>query len=76
MIDDLVVSELALRRMDHPALLIHRRDDHIVPLETSLYLLEHLPQAQMHVFGNAVIGSRWSAQKFNQLLAQFFSGQI
>ena len=76
-IDDLVVSELALRRMDQPTLLIHGRDDHIVPLETSLYLLEHLPQAQLHVFGQC---SHWIqveyAKSFNQLLAQFFSGQI
>jgi hypothetical protein len=41
-VDDLVVS-VALRGMDH-LLLIHGRDDH-GPLETSLYLLEHLPDA-------------------------------
>lgn len=76
-IDDLVVSELALRRMDHPTLLIHGRDDHIVPMETSLHLLNHLPKAQLHVFGQC---SHWIqveyAKSFNQLLAQFFSGQI
>jgi 2-hydroxymuconate-semialdehyde hydrolase len=76
-IDDLVVSELALRRMEHPTLLVHGRDDHIVPIETSLHLLEHLPKAQLHVFGQC---SHWiqveRAPKFNQLLAQFFSGQI
>ncbi len=76
-IDDLVVSELALRRMDQPTLLVHGRDDHIVPMETSLYLLEHLPNAQLHVYGQC---SHWIqveyAQSFNQLLAQFFCGQI
>ncbi len=76
-IDDLVVSELALRRMSHPTLLVHGRDDHIVPMETSLYLLEHLPKAQLHVYGQC---SHWIqveyAQSFNQLLAQFFCGQI
>jgi 2-hydroxymuconate-semialdehyde hydrolase len=76
-IDDLVVSELALRRMDHPTLLVHGRDDHIVPMETSLYLLKHLPHAQLHVYGQC---SHWIqveyAKSFNQLLAQFFSGQI
>ncbi len=76
-IDDLVVSELSLRRMEHPALLVHGRDDHIVPMETSLYLLKHLPNAQLHVFGQC---SHWiqieKANSFNQLLAQFFSGQI
>ena len=73
-IDDLVVSELALRRMDHPTLLVHGRDDHIVPLETSLHLLKHLPNVQLHVYGQC---SHWIqveyAKSFNQLLAQFFS---
>ena len=76
-IDDLVVPEMALRRMDHPTLLVHGRDDHIVPLETSLYLLQHLPKAQLHAYGQC---SHWIqveyAQSFNQLLAQFFTGQI
>lgn len=76
-IDDLVVSQLALRRMDHPTLLIHGRDDHIVPMETSLHLLRHLPNAQLHIYGQC---SHWIqveyARSFNQLLAQFFSGQI
>jgi len=76
-IDDLVVSELALRHMHHPTLLVHGRDDHIVPMETSLYLLAHLPNAQLHVFGQC---GHWiqveKAKNFNQLLAQFFSGQI
>jgi len=77
MIDDLVVSELALRRMDHPALLVHGRDDHIVPMETSLYLLKHLPNVQLHVYGQC---SHWIqveyAKSFNQLITQFFSEQI
>ena len=76
-IDDLVVPELALRRMDHSVLLVHGRDDKIVPLETSLYLLQHFSKVQLHVFGQC---SHWTqiefAKKFNQLLAQFFTGQL
>jgi 2-hydroxymuconate-semialdehyde hydrolase len=76
-IDDLAVSELALRRMDQPTLLIHGRDDHIVPMQTSMHLLRHLPKVQLHVFGQC---SHWiqveHAQKFNQLLSQFFNGKI
>jgi 2-hydroxymuconate-semialdehyde hydrolase len=76
-IDELVVPELALRRMDHAVLLVHGRDDKIVPLETSLYLLQHLPKVQLHVFGQC---SHWTqiefARNFNQLLAQFFTGQL
>jgi 2-hydroxymuconate-semialdehyde hydrolase len=76
-IDDLVVSELALRRMEHPTLLVHGRDDGIVPMDTSLHLLKHLPNVQLHVYGQC---SHWIqveyAKSFNQVLAQFFSGQI
>ncbi len=76
-LDDLIVPDLALRRMTNPVLLVHGRDDRIVPLETSLYLLQHLPKAQLHVFGQC---SHWTqieyAKQFNQLLAQFFTGQL
>lgn len=76
-IDDLAVPELALRRMEHPTLLFHGRDDQIVPLKTSLHLLRHLPNVQLHVFGQC---SHWIqieyATQFNQLIAEFFSGQI
>jgi 2-hydroxymuconate-semialdehyde hydrolase len=76
-IDDLVVPELALRRMTHPVLLVHGRDDKIVPMQTSLHLLEHLPNVQLHVFGQC---SHWTqiefARSFNQLLAQYFGGHL
>jgi 2-hydroxymuconate-semialdehyde hydrolase len=76
-LDDLVVPELALRRMTHPILLVHGRDDKIVPMETSLHLLGHLPNVQLHVYGQC---SHWTqiefAGSFNRLLAQFFSARI
>ncbi len=76
-LDDLVVPALALRRITHSVLLVHGRDDRIVPLETSLYLLQHLPKVQLHVFGQC---SHWTqieyAKNFNQLLAQFFTRQL
>ncbi len=76
-LDDLVVPDLALRRMTNPTLLVHGRDDGIVPLETSMHLLEHLPRVQLHVFGQC---SHWTqieyAKQFNQLVLQFLTGQI
>jgi 2-hydroxymuconate-semialdehyde hydrolase len=76
-IDELVVPALALRRMTQPVLLVHGRDDQIVPPATSLHLLQHLPRVQLHVFGQC---SHWTqieyAKPFNQLVAQFFSAQI
>ena len=76
-IDDLVVPALALRRMTNPILLVHGRDDRVVPPQTSLYLLEHLPNAQLHIYGQC---SHWTqieyAKSFNQLVAQFLAGQL
>ena len=74
-VDDLVLPDLVFQRMDHPVLLVHGRDDGIIPLETSLYLLERLPNVQMHVFGQA---RHWTmiehAAAFNQVLEDFLKG--
>ncbi len=74
-VDALVLPDLTFQRMQHPVLLVHGRDDGIIPLETSLYLLERLPNVQMHVFGQC---RHWimieHAAAFNQLLADFLEG--
>jgi 2-hydroxymuconate-semialdehyde hydrolase len=74
-VDDLVLPDLAFQSMDHTVLLVHGRDDEIIPLETSLYLLERLPNVQMHVFGQA---RHWTmiehAAAFNQLVEDFLGG--
>ena len=74
-VDDLTLPDLAFQRMDHPVLLVHGRDDGIIPLETSLYLLERLPNVQMHVFGQC---RHWImieyAAAFNELLSDFLKG--
>lgn len=57
-IDDLAVPDEELQRMDHPVLLIHGRDDPIVPLETSLYLLRHLPRLQRETLPNYALTQR------------------
>lgn len=76
-LDALELPDEAYREMEHRTLLIHGRDDHIVPLETSLYLLERLPHVQLHVFGRC---SHWTMieyrQQFNSLLRQFFDGEL
>jgi 2-hydroxymuconate-semialdehyde hydrolase len=74
---ELIVPELSLHRIDHPVLLVHGRDDNVVPMETSLHLLKHLPKVQMHVFGQC---SHWTqieyAKSFNQLIAQYLGGLL
>lgn len=76
-VDDLVVPDEKLARMEHPTLLVHGRDDGIIPLDTSLYLLEHLPRVQLHVFGRC---RHWiqieHRHAFNQLLDDFFGARL
>lgn len=76
-IDGLTLPEDAYEKMENSVLLIHGRDDHIIPLETSLYLLERLPHVQLHVFGRC---SHWTMieyrDAFNRLLADFFAEEL
>lgn len=49
-VDALVVDETAVAALTQPALILHGRDDEVIPLETSLRLLRLLPHADLHVF--------------------------
>lgn len=62
--DALVVPPTALSRMPHEFSLVHGRFDRIVPMEASLYLLEHLQRADLHVLdrcGHWAQIQRWDA---------------
>lgn len=43
--------EADVRAIRHPALLVHGRDDEVIPLATSLTLLDWIADSQLHVFG-------------------------
>jgi pimeloyl-ACP methyl ester carboxylesterase len=51
-VDALAAYEDRLPGVMNPTLLIHGREDRVIPLETSLKLLGLLPNAQLHVFGH------------------------
>ncbi|MBI2960222.1 MAG: alpha/beta fold hydrolase [Betaproteobacteria bacterium] len=72
-LDARALPDEVLERIEHPCLLIHGRDDMIVPLGTSLYLLQKLPKVQLHVYGRA---GHWTqleyADSFHNLLRRFF----
>jgi 2-hydroxymuconate-semialdehyde hydrolase len=75
-VDDLVLPDLVLQRIDHPVLLVHGRDDVIIPLETSLYLLARLSDVKMHVFGQC---RHWLMLEyrdaFNELVSDFLKSK-
>jgi pimeloyl-ACP methyl ester carboxylesterase len=50
-VDDLATPIDAIARITSPTLLIHGRDDRVIPLAVSYELLSLIPDAQLHVFG-------------------------
>ncbi len=73
-VDALASSEEDIRALPHQTLLIHGRDDQIIPLQTSLTMASWIAKSQLHVFGQC---GHWTqieqADRFTQLVDNFFS---
>ena len=71
------VPVTALRRIKHPVLLVHGRDDMVCSVESSYYLLSHLQNVQLHVYGQT---GHWTQieqkDSFNQLIQEYFLNKI
>lgn len=71
-IEMLALEESALRSLQQPTLLIHGRDDQVIPLEASERMLRLIPHADLHVFGEC---GHWvqieKAAAFARLLCDF-----
>lgn len=48
-IETLIMPPSVLAKLPHEVLIFHGRQDRIVPLDTSLYLLQHLKRAELYV---------------------------
>lgn len=63
-IESLVMPPSVLGKLPHEVLIVHGRQDRIVPLDTSLYLLQHLKRAELVVLdrcGHWAQVERWDA---------------
>ncbi|MGE3691904.1 MAG: alpha/beta fold hydrolase [Novosphingobium sp.] len=64
--------EADIRRLPHATLLVHGRDDKVIPLSTSLTLLEWIDNSQLHIFGRC---GHWTqiehAEEFARLVTGF-----
>ncbi|HCI1918082.1 TPA: alpha/beta fold hydrolase [Pseudomonas aeruginosa] len=73
-VDDLASDEADLRALPHEALVIHGREDRIIPLDASLKLASLLPNCQLHVFGHC---GHWTqiehAERFARLVEDFLA---
>jgi len=71
-IEMLAQTEDTLKSLEHKTLLIHGRDDRVVPLFTSQRMSELLPNAELHIFNRC---GHWvqieKAQEFTKLVSGF-----
>lgn len=51
-VDAMAHPEAAIRAIPHPTLLVHGRDDKVIPLLTTLTMLQWIDDAQAHIFGH------------------------
>ncbi len=71
-VDALASSEQDIRHLQHEALVVHGREDQIIPVNNSVTLAEWIPRSQLHVFGRC---GHWTqiehAARFNQMVVNF-----
>lgn len=51
-LDELATAEEDLKALPHPTLIVHGREDVIVPMAQSVRFSELIPDSELHVFGN------------------------
>lgn len=63
-----------IRKVPHETLIVHGREDRVIPLETSLTLLQLIDRADLHVFSHC---GHWTqierSAQFNRLVGDFLS---
>ncbi|SDC80198.1 alpha/beta fold hydrolase [Paraburkholderia lycopersici] len=72
-VEALASPEAAIRALTHETLIVHGREDRVIPLASSLRLIDLIPRAQLHVFGQC---GHWTqiehAARFNELVTRHF----
>jgi len=73
-VDAMCSPEAAIRALPHHTLVVHGREDRVIPLANSLTLANWIPRAQLHVFGQC---GHWTqiehAARFSDLVADFLA---
>ena len=71
-VDAMSSSRADIRALAHHTLIIHGRDDQVIPLQNAYDLLDLIEHSELHVFGQC---GHWTqiehAQSFNRLVAEF-----
>jgi 2-hydroxymuconate-semialdehyde hydrolase len=73
-VDAMCSAEADIRALAHETLIIHGRDDQVIPLSTSLTLSQWIQRSQLHVFGQC---GHWTqiehAARFVRLVGDFLA---
>jgi 2-hydroxy-6-oxo-octa-2,4-dienoate hydrolase len=73
-VEALATPEERISAIPHETLIVHGRDDRVIPLENSIRLLGLIERSELHVFGRC---GHWTqierAAEFNALLARFLT---
>lgn len=73
-VDALTTPDERIAALPHPTLIVHGRDDKVIPLETSLRLHQLIDDSELHVFGRC---GHWTqierSGPFTALVAEFLS---
>ena len=74
-VDAMASAEADIRAIKHQTLIIHGRDDRVIPLSNSLTLNRWIDDSQLHVFGRC---GHWvqieHSADFNHLVGHFLAG--
>jgi pimeloyl-ACP methyl ester carboxylesterase len=71
-VQDLATDEDLIREIPHETLIVHGRDDQVIPMANSARLHTLIERSELHVFGRCGHWTQieWAAE-FNQLLIRF-----
>lgn len=75
-VEGMAGNENYIRNIPHETLIIHGREDRVIPIDTSLKLLQLIDNAQLHVFGKC---GHWTqiehTEEFATLISNFFNNK-
>ncbi|MEU2004554.1 alpha/beta fold hydrolase [Rhodococcus sp. NPDC019627] len=75
-LDAMITDDDAIRHIPCPTLIVHGREDQVIPPDTSRRLFELIPNAELHMFGKC---GHWTqiehAASFNRLVAAFLANE-
>jgi len=73
-VDAMVTPDSEIAALPHRTLVVHGREDRVIPLDNALHLLRTVPDVRLHVFGRC---GHWTqiehAAAFNELVLDFLT---